>query len=109
MQFIIPIQKSLEKNILPIYEKDLIIPLTKQEKQNVTLQSYFPEEINAPVKEKQEVGKVQFLLNDEILGEVKLLCPKNRNKESNNNRCYYPVHCRTYNPIYVPLAQVKRK
>lgn len=86
-QFTIPLQKSLEKNIIPIYESDLIIPLTDQEKQNVTLQSYFPEEINAPVKAKQEVGKVQFLLNDEILGEVNLLCPKNIKKK--NTKDYY--------------------
>ena len=86
-QFTIPVQKSLEKNILPIYETYLIIPLTEQEQQNVTLQSYFPKEINAPVKAKQEVGKVQFLLNDEILGEVNLLCSKDIKKK--NTKDYY--------------------
>jgi len=86
-QFSIPIQKSLEKSILPIYENDLILPLTEQEKQNVILQSYFPRVINAPVKEKQEVGKVQFLLNDEILGEINLICPKKIAKK--NTKDYY--------------------
>ncbi|MBP3285203.1 MAG: D-alanyl-D-alanine carboxypeptidase [Clostridia bacterium] len=86
-QFSVPVKKSLEKTILPIYESDLILPLTEKEKQNLTIQTYLPDEVNAPVEVNQEIGKIQFLLNDEILGELNLLCPRNIKKKTTKD--YY--------------------
>lgn len=83
----ISVKKSIEKNIIPPYEKELILPLTQQEKQNITLKKYIPDEINAPVKQNEKIGKVQFTLNDEILGEINLVSPKDISRR--NVTSYY--------------------
>lgn len=84
---LISVKKSIEKNIIPTYEKELIIPLTQQEQQNITLRKYIPNEINAPVKQNEKIGKVQFTLNDEILGEINLVSPKDISRRNITN--YY--------------------
>ena len=72
INFKIAIEKGEKSNIAPIYENKLILPLTTQEKQNITVKKHYNQNIIAPIKQNQTIGQVDFMLNDVLLGRVNI-------------------------------------
>lgn len=75
INFSINLLKCEKNNIRPIYEASLILPLTKDEKESITVKKIFDSEIVAPVTINQQLGKIQFLLKNEFIGEINLIAP----------------------------------
>ena len=73
INFKIAIEKGEKSNIAPIYENKLILPLTTQEKQNITVKKHYNQNIIAPIKQNQTIGQVDFMLNDVLLGRVNII------------------------------------
>jgi len=71
--FKININKGKKSNITPVYESSLILPLTEAEKKAITIRKSYSEELIAPIKKQQLVGKIDFMLNDILLGSIKLI------------------------------------
>lgn len=74
--FRINIKKGKKENISPKYENSLVIPLSEQEMNAVTIRKSYSTELIAPITKKQIVGKIDFMLNDVLLGSIKLLSPE---------------------------------
>lgn len=75
LNFHMQIQKGVRKEIKPIYENSLIIPLTEEEKNNITVKKILEQEIMAPIEINQPLGTIQFILKGEVIGEIKILAP----------------------------------
>lgn len=75
LNFSLDIGKSTEKAIRPNYKKSLLIPLTKTEKENIIIKKHPYNNLIAPIKKDEPLGKIQFMLNDEILGEIDIVSP----------------------------------
>ncbi len=53
---------------IPLYiEGNLMLPLTKEEKNKITLENNYSKELEAPVSHKQKIGTTKIVLNDEIV------------------------------------------
>jgi len=87
--FKINIKKGKKDNITPIYEKSMIIPLTKQEQKAITIRKSYSEELIAPIAKNQTIGKIDFMLNDVLLGSIKLLSNEEIGKL--NYKDYYNI------------------
>ncbi|MBE5812844.1 MAG: D-alanyl-D-alanine carboxypeptidase [Clostridiales bacterium] len=72
-QFKINIKKGKKINVTPKYANSLVLPLTKSEEKSITIKKSYSDELIAPIKQNQIIGKVDFMLNDVLLGSVKLL------------------------------------
>lgn len=70
--FKININKGKKSNITPTYESSLILPLTEAEKKAITIRKSYLEELTAPINKQQVIGKIDFMLNDVLLGSIKL-------------------------------------
>lgn len=56
---------------LPIYiNSDLLLPLTEEERENIKLVPIFQKDFEAPLEEKQVVGKVEVRLGEEVLKTI---------------------------------------
>ncbi len=53
---------------IPLYVKgELTLPLTEDEKNNITLESDYIKTLKAPIQKNQKVGTTKIMLNDEIV------------------------------------------
>jgi len=77
INFYIPIKKSSKDNVIPIYKNSLFLPLSNDEKENISIKKYIVEDLIAPIDINQHVGKVQFKSGNNVLGEIDLCCPYN--------------------------------
>lgn len=75
LNFSVQIQKGIRKEIKPIYENSLILPLTDEEKNSITIKKMITGEIIAPIEINESFGTIQFILKGEVLGEIKILAP----------------------------------
>lgn len=71
--FKIKIEKGKKDNITPKYENSIILPLSDTEVKAVTIRKAYSEELIAPIYQNRTVGKIDFMLNDELLGSINLL------------------------------------
>lgn len=82
IKFSINLLKCEKDNIVPIYQNSLVLPLTEEEKENITIKRIINEKILAPISLNQTLGKIQFLVKSEFIGEINLLAPYSLNKIS---------------------------
>jgi len=87
--FKINIQKGKKNNIIPKYETQLILPLTNIERKSVTIKKSYSQELLAPINKNHIVGKIDFMLNDTLLGSIKLLSTEQ--VERMNYKDYYNI------------------
>lgn len=89
LNFKINVEKGKKNNITPKYESSLLIPLTEEEIKAVTIRKSYSNELIAPITDNQIIGKVDFMLNDVLLGSIKLL--SGENIERLNYKDYYNI------------------
>lgn len=89
LNFRIDVEKGKKNNITPEYETSLVIPLTKEEIQTITIRKSYSKELIAPISNNQIIGKIDFMLNDVLLGSIKLLSKENI--ERLNYKDYYNI------------------
>lgn len=75
LNFSVPIQKGVRKEVKPIYKNSLILPLTEEEKESITIKKIIKENILAPIEINEPLGTIQFLLKGEVIGEIDILAP----------------------------------
>lgn len=75
INFSVNIEKSVKKNITPIYKNSLILPLSEQEKDSLTIKKYIEDNLTAPIDMNQYLGKIQFKVGNDVLGEIDLCSP----------------------------------
>lgn len=73
--FSINIQKATKQNIIPIYKNSLYLPLTENEKENIIVRKFIKENLIAPIEMNEYLGKVQFKIGVDVLGEIELCSP----------------------------------
>lgn len=76
INFSIPIQKGRKVDFVPEYEKELLIPITTEEKEVIKIKKELKENLIAPIAQNHIVGQIEFLLNDESLGHINLITSK---------------------------------
>ena len=76
VNFSIPIEKGIKKDFIPQYEKALLVPVTNEEKSAIKIKKEISETLIAPIASNHIVGKIEFMLNDESLGQINLINPK---------------------------------
>lgn len=75
INFHINIKKSSKNSIIPIYKNSLILPLLDDEKENLNIQKHIYEDLIAPIEINQPIGKIQFKIGNNNLGEIELCAP----------------------------------
>lgn len=75
INFSVNIEKAFKRDITPIYKNSLLLPLSNDEKENIKVKKYIDENLIAPVEMNQKVGKIQFKIGNEVLGEIELCSP----------------------------------
>ncbi len=88
-KFKIDIKKGKKNKLTPKYENSLILPLTDNEKNSITIKKSYSTELVAPISNNQIVGKIDFMLNDVLLGSIKLL--SNEQIARLNYKDYYNI------------------
>jgi len=73
--FSVNVKKSTKSNIAPIYKNSLLLPLSNDEKENIRIKKYTNKNLIAPIEMNQNIGKVQFKIGVEVLGEVEICSP----------------------------------
>jgi len=76
INFSLNLQKGIKQDFIPEYEKELLIPLTNDEKNAVKIKKELSENLIAPISSNYIVGKIEFILNDESLGHINIVNPK---------------------------------
>ena len=76
VNFSIPIEKGIKNDFIPQYEKALLVPITNEEKSAIKIKKELSETLIAPIASNHIVGKIEFMLNDESLGQINLINPK---------------------------------
>ena len=69
------LKKGIKTNIKPIYESSLILPLTENEKNNLTIRKIIKENITAPIELNEPLGTIQFIIGNDVIGEISILAP----------------------------------
>ena len=69
------INKSLKNSITPIYKNALLLPLSKDEQENIRIKKYINEGLTAPIEINQVIGKIQFRVGNDTLGEIDICAP----------------------------------
>lgn len=78
----LPVYKGFEKTV-PIYvEKNITMPLTESEYQNLYTKISLPSILMAPIKERDFVGTLSVYLNDQILCESVICAGKSIKKKN---------------------------
>ena len=75
LNFSVKIKKGIKTNIKPIYESSLILPLTESEKNNLTIRKIIKENITAPIEINEPLGTIQFIIGNDVIGEISILAP----------------------------------
>lgn len=75
INFSVKIKKSPKNSILPIYKNSLVLPLSTDERNNISIKKYIQSNLIAPIDINQYVGKIQFKIGTETLGEVEICSP----------------------------------
>lgn len=87
--FKITIKKGKKDNIMPKYQNSLFLPLTESETKAITIRKTYSTDLIAPIQKNQIVGKIDFMLSDELLGSIKLLSSENIQRL--NYKDYYNI------------------
>ena len=74
INFSIPILQGIKKSFYPIYENELLIPLTNEEKDAIKIRKNKKNYLTAPIIKNANVGEIEFVLKDEVLGKINLIC-----------------------------------
>ena len=82
LNFSIKIKKGIKPSIKPIYESSLLLPLNENEKANITVRKIIKENIIAPLKINESLGTIQFILGQDVIGEINILAPYQVNRLS---------------------------
>ena len=100
INFNINIKKGEKSNVTPIYQNDLILPLTMQEKQNITVKKHCKETIIAPITVNENLGQIDFMLNGVLLGSVNIIS-KNKIERLNYIAYYKNILTNFFNINYL--------
>jgi len=76
INFSISLQKGIKEDFIPEYENELLVPVTEEEKNAIKIKKELSKNLIAPLASNHIVGKIEFMLNDEILGQINLINPK---------------------------------
>lgn len=69
----IPIEDGTFSLVAGVTEDDFILTLPKDPNQNISKKFVLDEEIHAPIKKGDVLGKVQYFLDTELLGEINVI------------------------------------
>ncbi len=75
LNFSIVLKKGTKTNIKPIYESSFILPLTESEKNNLGVRKIIKENIIAPIEINEPLGTIQFIIGNDVIGEINILAP----------------------------------
>ena len=75
INFSINIKKSTKNSITPIYKNSLLLPLSQNEKENISIKKYVSENLVAPIEINQNLGRIQFKIGNDTLGEIEICAP----------------------------------
>lgn len=65
---------------------ELIIPLRKEERRNIKIVAKLPSELNAPIKQGENVGYLQVLLDGKLIATTELISKSKVEKKSMQNK-----------------------
>lgn len=75
INFSINVKKAIESSFIPIYSEKLYLPLSEDEKENIKIKKYIDKDLIAPINDHQNIGKVQFKIGEDVLGEIGISTP----------------------------------
>lgn len=75
LNFSIVIKKGTKTSIKPIYESSFMLPLTESEKNNLAVRKILKENIIAPIEINEPLGTIQFIIGNDVIGEINILAP----------------------------------
>ena len=75
INFSINIKKGIENSFIPIYSEGLYLPLSEDEKGSIKIKKYIDKDLIAPINANKSVGKVQFKIGEDVLGEIEISTP----------------------------------
>lgn len=78
----ISIKKGTKDNISLYYENDISLPISKDEKENISIKLDYIKTLAAPVQKDQKVGVANIYINDTLVSQVNILTNENVNKKT---------------------------
>ncbi len=78
----ISIKKGTKDNISLYYENDISLPISKDEKENISIKLDYIKTLEAPVQKDQKVGVANIYINDNLVSQVNILTNENVNKKT---------------------------
>lgn len=71
------------KNAIPLYyEKDVILPISEEEKENISIKLDYLKSLEAPVKKDEKVGIAHIYINDTLIESVDILTKEDVDKKT---------------------------
>ncbi|WP_250277821.1 D-alanyl-D-alanine carboxypeptidase family protein [[Clostridium] colinum] len=72
-----------EENTMPLYyEDDIVLPLSKDEKNNISIKLDYIKTLNAPVKKDEKVGVAYIYINNSLVAQTNILPKKDIDKKT---------------------------
>lgn len=74
-----------EVDTIPLYyENDIILPISKEEKENISVKLDYIKTLDAPIKANEKVGIANIYINDNLVAQTNILT-----KENIENKSFY--------------------
>ncbi len=72
-----------EVDTIPLYyENDIILPISKEEKENISVKLDYIKTLDAPIKANEKVGIANIYINDSLVAQTNILTKENVEKKS---------------------------
>ena len=78
----ISIKKGTKDTMSLYYENDISLPISKDEKENISIKLDYIKTLEAPVQKDQKVGVANIYINDNLVSQVNILTNENVNKKT---------------------------
>jgi D-alanyl-D-alanine carboxypeptidase (penicillin-binding protein 5/6) len=75
INFSINVKKAIQNSFIPVYSEGVYLPLSEDEKESIKIKKYIDKDLIAPINANKNIGKVQFKIGEDVLGEVELSTP----------------------------------
>ncbi len=78
-----------EKNTMPLYyENDIILPISKNEEDKISIKLDYIKSLEAPIKANQKVGVANVYIDDELIAQTNILTKETINKKTFSSYIY---------------------
>lgn len=75
INFSINVKKAIQNSFIPVYSEGVYLPLSEDEKESIKIKKYIDKDLIAPINANKNIGKVQFKIGEDVIGEAELSTP----------------------------------